>query len=464
MAEKTTDTIHRNARDLYERALGALERNNLEYAIEMFRQCLAIEPNFTRGRQYLRAAQSKSASSSALRRVVSAAYAAPKLTQAKMAIQKSPGDAMNIAEQVLTGDPRNSQALLLLAEAAEAGGYLETTIQTLEYYSKLNVKDLRSLHWLARSYGAVKNYEGARDTYERILQINPANFEAQKGLKDVTAHGAMQGGGWDDAKSYRDVIKDKDEAISLEQQHRVVRAEDMVENLIQEQLARLRQDPDNPVIRRELGKLYAQKGEYKSALSYLEKLAASEGGADAAMEREISEIKSKVFEVEITTKKKQLETNPANAAALANEIAKLERELDQIKLGELQRLADRYPNDLMYRFDLAVQLMKLDQIQDAIGQFQKSVGQPQKRIASLNYLGLCFQKEGLHDIAIEQYSKAIEELPTMDNLKKDLIYNRGTAYEAMGEEEKALADFKTIAAVDYGYRDVRQRSARKPAK
>ena len=40
MAEKTTDNINRTANDFYQRALAALERNNLDYAIEMFLQCL----------------------------------------------------------------------------------------------------------------------------------------------------------------------------------------------------------------------------------------------------------------------------------------------------------------------------------------------------------------------------------------------------------------------------------------
>ena len=51
----------------------------------------------------------------------------------------------------------------------------------------------------------------------------------------------------------------------------------------------------------------------------------------------------------------------------------------------------------------------------------------------------------------------------MDNLKKDLIYNLGIAYEAMGEQDKATLEFKKIAAVDYAYRDVRQKIMRKPA-
>jgi hypothetical protein len=49
----------------------------------------------------------------------------------------------------------------------------------------------------------------------------------------------------------------------------------------------------------------------------------------------------------------------------------------------------------------------------------------------------------------------------MDNLKKEITYNLGTCYEAMGETEKALAEFKKIAAVDFGYRDVRQKVTRK---
>ena len=463
MAEKTQDTISRTARELYDKAFAALERNSLDYAIEMFRQCLAIEPNFVTARKFLRASQMKNASGSALRRVMSAAKAAPQLTKAKMAIQKNPAEAMNTCEQVLTDDPKNSPAYLTLAEAAEAGGFPETTILTLEQYLKLNPKDVRTMHWLARTYRAVKNYPAAFETYERILQINPNDFDAQKAIKDVTAHGAMHGGGWEEAKTYRDVIKNKDEAVALEQQSRVVRAEDMLDNLIKEHLEKLKAEPDHPVLRRELGKLYAQKGDFDTALHYLEALFATEGGSDPSLEREIADVKIRRLETALAAKRKLLETKPANAAALTTEIAGLEKELDAVKLREAERLVERYPNDLMYRFDYACLLMRNGHTNEAVEQFQKSVGQPQKRIASLNYLGQCFQQLGLHDLAIEQYAKAIEETPTMDNLKKELIYNLGTAYEAMGQPDKALAEYKKIAAVDFGFRDIKTKIARKPA-
>ena len=423
MAEKTSSNVNPRANDFYQKALAALERNNLEYAIEMLIQCLNIEPNFTKARRTLRAAQmKKTESAGGFKRLMVGAKLQPLLTKAKVVLQKNPIEAMTLAEQALTEDPKNSQALGILAEAAEVASLPETVVQTLETYVRLNPKDTKTLHWMARAYSATGQHEQCRETYEKLLQINPNDFDAQKGIKDSTAHGAMAGGGWEECTtSFRDKLKDKDESVALEQQSRVVRAEDMVENLINEKLEASTKDPENPVIQRELGKLYAQKDNFDEALRYLETLQAKEGGSDPSLEREIADTKIKRLDAGINAKKKQLETNPANAAALQNELTTLETELDQLKLAEAARLVERYPNDLMYRFDLGVLYMKMGNIEGAVEQLQKSRGQPQRRVASLNYLGQCYQNMGLHDMAIETFKEAISDLPTMDGLKKDLL-------------------------------------------
>jgi tetratricopeptide (TPR) repeat protein len=67
----------------------------------------------------------------------------------------------------------------------------------------------------------------------------------------------------------------------------------------------------------------------------------------------------------------------------------------------------------------------------------------------------------LYDLAVDAYATAIKEQPAMDGLKKELIYNLGAAYEAMGDMEKAVAEYKKIAAVDFGYRDVKEKIMRK---
>jgi tetratricopeptide (TPR) repeat protein len=370
---------------------------------------------------------------------------------------------MSLAEQALTEDPKNSQALSILAEAAEVAKLPETVVQTLETYTRLNPRDAKTLHWLARSYKETGQHEQARETYERLLQLNPNDFEAQKGTKDSTADGAMAGGGWEESTtSFRDKLKDKDESVALEQQSRMVRAEDMLENLIKEKLEALAKEPESPVIQRELGKLYAQRDNFDEALRYLEGLYSKEGGSDPSLEREIGDTKIKRLEFKITGQKKELEKKPGDPT-LTDEIAALETELDQLKLSEAERLVERYPNDLMYRYELGSLYMKTGNIDGAVEQLQKSRGQPQRRVASLNQLGQCYQQMGLHDMAIDTFNEAITELPVMDGLKKELLYNLGMAYELMGDQKKSTAAYKEIAKVDFSFRDVREKIMRKSA-
>ena len=462
MPEKNLDNISSNAREFFQKALSAIERNNYDYAIEMLQQTLTLEPNFLQGRKHLRAIQMKRAESQGgFKRAMSSAKCQPLFLKARTVIGKNPAEAMMLAEQALTEDPKNSQALQLLAEAAEKAGHIETTAQTLEHLSKLAPTDAKVAHWLAKTYTTLTRYDLARGIYERILQQNPNDFEAQRCLKNSTAQGAMQGGGWDEAKSYRDIIKDKDEAVALEQSARVVKAEDMIANLIQENLVKLQADPASPVIRRELGKLYGQQGDYDQALKYLEEIFNSEAGADPSLEKEINEVRQKRISDKINVKKKQFEATPSDIA-LQTELAALEQEFDKLQLQDAIRIVEKYPNDLMYRYELGVLYMKTNDVQNAIEQFQKSIGQPQRRVASLNYLGQCFQQLGLHDLAIDQYTKAIEELPLMDGLKKEITYNLASAYEAIGDNDKAIFEFKKIAAVDFGFRDVRAKITRRP--
>jgi tetratricopeptide (TPR) repeat protein len=170
MAEKTTDTISRLANDFHQKALAALERNNIDYAIEMFIQCLNIEPNFTKARQYLRAAQmKKTESAGGFKRMLSAARLTPLLTKARMAAGKNPTEAMTLAEQALTQDPKNGQALNILAEAAENAQFPETVVQTLETYTRLNPRDAKALHRLARAYTVTDQQIGRASCRERVF-------------------------------------------------------------------------------------------------------------------------------------------------------------------------------------------------------------------------------------------------------------------------------------------------------
>ena len=128
MPEKALHELPRDLRDLFQKGSVALQRQNYDYAIAIFSQVLQTEPAFFDCRQALRVAQFKKSggSTSFFKKVFSGASSSPQMAKAQMTARKNPLEAMQIAEQILTGDPNNSGAHKILAEAALAAGLPRT--------------------------------------------------------------------------------------------------------------------------------------------------------------------------------------------------------------------------------------------------------------------------------------------------------------------------------------------------
>jgi len=87
-------------------------------------------------------------------------------------------------------------------------------------------------------------------------------------------------------------------------------------------------------------------------------------------------------------------------------------------------------------------------------EFQKAQSNPHRRIQALSYLGQCFARRGIHDLAATTFQDALKEKVVFDEEKKELIYLLGSVYETMGKRDDAIAQFKIIYAADVGYKDV----------
>ena len=72
----------------------------------------------------------------------------------------------------------------------------------------------------------------------------------------------------------------------------------------------------------------------------------------------------------------------------------------------------------------------------------------------MNYLAQCFAKRKMFDLAARTLQSAIKEKPVFDEEKKDLIYNLGCVFDAMGKKEEAVEQFKQIYESDISYKDV----------
>ena len=79
---------------------------------------------------------------------------------------------------------------------------------------------------------------------------------------------------------------------------------------------------------------------------------------------------------------------------------------------------------------------------------------PKFRQPALLAIGRAFILGGKFDLAVEQLGAAKAEIALMNDLKKEIIYELGGAYEKMGRIKEAIEEYKAIYMADSGYRDV----------
>jgi tetratricopeptide (TPR) repeat protein len=456
MPEKLVNEIPSDLRRLYLKAAEAAQRENPDYAMTLFCQVLEKEPGFFDCRRALRIEQAKKAAGATtgfFKKMMSGAGASPQIARAKMALSRNPAEAMAIAEQVLNSDPNNSYAHRIIVDGALALELPKTAVMSLEVMVRHSPKDkalvIEFADLAAQTGGAASaSAEAALDELARGSGFDPDLAQAQKNL---SARKTMDEGGYSGLEggqgSFRDVLRNKDEAVSLEQANRVQKTEDTAARLIAEYEGRLEAEPDNVKMMRSLAELYTQKKEFDRALELYTRIKNTGHGGDATLDRAIADTTVKKMDSELA------QLNPF-AADNADQIARLQAAKVEFKLAECQQRVEKYPTDLGIRFELGQLYFEAGKVAEAMGEFQKAQQNPHKRIPAMSYLAQCFAKRGMNDSAVRTLQNAIKEKPAFDEEKKDLIYHLGCVLEKMGKKAEAIEQFLQIYETDIGYRDV----------
>jgi tetratricopeptide (TPR) repeat protein len=206
---------------------------------------------------------------------------------------------------------------------------------------------------------------------------------------------------------------------------------------------RLQEEPDNYKLGVDIAKLCVQRRDFERAFEYFDWVLENNQVSDSAIDRAVADAYQAQYDHDI-------EAFPEGSP----ERQGLVRERDGFLLENCQERAERYPTMLEFRFELGERLLRMDQVNEAIQAFQKAQNSPKHKLDSLNYLGQCFMKRGMHDMALSQFEKALGEKTVMDQQRKELVYNLACVYEELGRREEAAKFFKEIYEVDIGFRDV----------
>ena len=463
MPIQTEKEIPDNARTLWLKARSAVELRNHGYAISLIQAVLKDNPGFLDGRKLLRKVEILSTKG---KKAFLSGLSTASLRGASV-MKKDPKAAMELAEKSLETDPTNPQVNHLLKEAAKAAGFPEIAAFALETIVEADPKDTKTMHELGEMYLTMGLPDLAVAIYSKIAEHNPSDLTAIKRSKDAAATASMKSGGWEQAQSYRDVMKNKEEAIALEQKNRVVRSADMIDEQLNELYPQWEAAQDNVDLSRRIAKLWEDRFEQKqdlesldAALSYYNHTNALVSGSDPAVARKLGDLHLRQLDLQIRQREAWFAAGGEqheDAVAYHAELDALKMQKAELLIGEARKRVERNPTDLQLRFELGEQLMLAKQYTEAIPELQRAKQNPNARLRAMNLLGQCYTEKSMLDLAVKQFQECAGEILAMDATKKEVLYKLGLVFERMGKKEESLKCMKDIYEVDYGYLDVAQR-------
>ncbi len=290
----------------------------------------------------------------------------------------------------------------------------------------------------------------ALKTLAKLEVAMPSHPEAGRTLKNWDARKSMEmrnaKGSGDD---YRSQLSSTDKAHRAEVMNKMVRtAEDAREVLkyVDEDLEESPEKKDTWMKKaethRRLAELANDAKEFVNAREALEK-------AQAIDSFDFS-IVIKLGDVIIDEHKNYIRSLEAGG----HDSTEAKQNLLQIEVDEYKKRAERQPTEMSHKYNLGVRLYKLGKIEAAASEFQRTVADPRYRLRSYKFLGSCFGKKNMLDLAVKNYTAFLDNTEDpMSEEAKEVRYLRARQFESADRKQEAMNDFSSLVEMDLAYKD-----------
>ncbi len=424
----------------YERGEQNLSKN-IDYAIEMFILCVLGDPSKLIYVQSLLGTLRKKHSGKS-RGLAGVFAAGGRAKVRKLAAQEKYIEAIKTGIDILKNNPGDHNCLLAMAEVAEKigadevqGGYLKAALDAVP-------KDVEVNRQCAKFAADRGNYDQAIACWVRIKDVKGVGEEAEREISRLQVEKTIGAGR---STGMRAPEKQPLDAAAAEA------TADPIEQLRQ----MIKDDPAQVEARLELADLLEKQQKRDEAEQVLAD-ALSVSGKDIKVQEHIEDrqIRWAKQRVHIAEKRFLEDASDSNR-----------KTLDQLKLAALRQeidvyasRADRYPENLSWRYELATRLKAGGRFTDAIRHFQEALKDPRRKGLVALELGECFQRIKQYQLAMQNYETAAEHLTERDaEQRKKALYRAGVLAMGLEDHEVAQKHLSTLAGIDFGYRDVAAR-------
>jgi tetratricopeptide (TPR) repeat protein len=286
----------------------------------------------------------------------------------------------------------------------------------------------------------LEEFEKAILRWRRVLKGKPHDDEATKGVSGCTVKQTMKAAKYEEAKSSLDVAvaKGEDERSGPTEEQKLERA--------------IKKDPSDVSLYIQLADLHARQERYDEAEEVLQRAFQASGG-DLNIREKLEDAHLRRMREKVVQAKEQIKQDNSEEAKNLHQQAAAE--LERAELEYYAARADRYPQNLALRYELAVRLQRIGKFSEAIKYLQECRSEPQHKGEVLLHLGECFQAIKQYRLAMTHFEDALETIPERNqDAFKLALYRAGRLALDMNNLESAEEHLGKLAGLDYSYLDV----------
>jgi tetratricopeptide (TPR) repeat protein len=466
---RLTPEQRRAAAGQFDRANQVLAQKNYDYAIPLLITCCEIDPGNLLYRKVLRQAERDKYENNGRGQLLS--FFTTLRTRIRMEAALHRGEylrVLDLAEQILARNPWSIRAQAAMARAYEELGLEEHALWVLELAIQSSPSNAKLHKKAAELYETRGMFSQAIHHWSIVRKLSPYDKDASGKAKDLAASATIARG------KYEQTVQSGGRPLSASEanveesdetgQHPPKTDPEMPTNLaaatetrsqreIAQLRARIQANPTNPHGYLHLAQFFRRNDRFDEARAVL-----TEGlgptGNNFHLTLELLDVDIEPLRRDLAVAEHKLAAAPTDKELQAVR-QNLVMEVAKRELAFYRQRSDRFPTDTAARFEMALRLIRVGQVEEAIKELQGLRHDARNLGKILFYLGFCFKTRNHWRLAQRNFEESLQHLAAGDEeLRREALYLLATGYAEHGEYQRAVELGCELANLDFSFKNI----------
>lgn len=457
-------SVRHRLQKLFEHAQRCVDKEDCDYANQLFSQCVAEDPaNLIYLQCFLANLQKKFGNNKKGAKFAGLKVKSHRSAMAKAANRGNWTAAFQAGCAALTLNPWDTASLLAMASGCEELAIDECQLYYLRCALDVAPKDPVVNRQAALALQRMGQFDQAIACWHRVEQAKPHDEESARAISRLSVEKTIHEGGYDPellaGKATGEAAGQPISVARFAVGGQVANAADEGDKTLppeQRLTAAIEKDPTEIGNYLRLADLLLHECRFDDADKVLGRAMQASGGGDMQVRERWEDVQLRRARHQLAIAERraqQQQTEEAQQLA-----ANLRRQTNQVELEVFSIRSGREPKNPRLQYELGLRLKRAGKFKEAIPALQAARGEQKRKALVLLDLGECFQKIEQYKLALSHYEQAIDAVEHRNSdTGKLALYRAGVLATGLRELDRAERHLTELAGFDFGFRDVAER-------